>query len=318
MTLRVVFAGTPEFSVPCLRALLDRDFNVVAVLTQPDRPAGRGRLLRPSPVKQLAAQRGVSVYQPVTLKGQAPMLRSTGCNVMVVVAYGLLLPAEILTVPALGCINVHASLLPRWRGAAPIPRAIEAGDAVTGVTVMLMEQGLDTGPILSMRETPIKDDDTAKTIHDRLAQLGADLLMETLPRWENREIEPIPQDSTRATLAPKLNKHESSIDWNRSTLETRRKIKAFNPWPVVQTRLRGQRIRLWDAALGDNRVEHTPGTITHLGEAGISVQCGDGTLIITELQREGGVRLRAADFINGFPMEIGERFDGVYDQKRTR
>ncbi len=314
MTLRVVFAGTPEFSIPCLRALVDRDFDVVAVFTQPDRPAGRGRRLKPSPVKQLAAQRGIPVYQPVTLKGQAPLLQSMGCDVMVVVAYGLLLPIEILTVPELGCVNVHASLLPRWRGAAPIPRAIEAGDAVTGVTIMLMDQGLDTGPILSVRETPISDDDTSGTIHDRLAQLGADLLIDTLQRWESKQIEPVPQDSTRATLAPKLKKRESSIDWHRLTLETRRKIKALNPWPVAQTRLRGQRIRLWDAAVGDKRVDETPGTITHIGEQGISVQCGDGILIISELQREGGSRLRAADFINGFPMEIGERFDDVYDR----
>ncbi len=313
MTLRVVFAGTPEFSIPCLRALLDHEFDVVAILTQPDRPAGRGRRMTPSPVKQLAAQRGIRVYQPVTLKGQAPLLQSMDCNVMIVVAYGLLLPMEILTVPALGCVNVHASLLPRWRGAAPIPRAIEAGDAVTGVTIMLMEQGLDTGPILSVRETPISDDDTTGTVHDRLAQLGADLLIDTLPRWENKEIEPVPQDSTRATLAPKLKKHESGIDWHRLTLETRRKIKALNPWPVAQTRLRGQRIRLWDAVVGDRRVDETPGTITHIDEQGISVQCGDGNLVITELQREGGSRLGAADFVNGFPMDIGERFDDVYD-----
>ena len=228
MTLRVVFAGTPEFSVPCLRALVDHNFDVVAVFTQPDRPAGRGRRLTPSPVKQLAAQCGIPVYQPVSLKGQAPLLQSLGCDVMVVVAYGLLLPMEILTVPGLGCVNVHASLLPRWRGAAPIPRAIEAGDSVTGVTIMLMEQGLDTGPILSMRDTPISDDDTSGTVHDRLAQLGADLLMDTLPQWENKQIEPVPQDSTRATLAPKLTKQESNIDWRCLTLETRRKIKALS------------------------------------------------------------------------------------------
>lgn len=313
MKLRVVFAGTPEFSVPCLRALLDRDFDVVAVFTQPDRPAGRGRKMKPPPVKQLALQRGIPVYQPATLKGQAPLLQSLGCRVMVVVAYGLLLPMEILTVPPLGCVNVHASLLPRWRGAAPIPRAIEAGDTATGVTIMVMEQGLDTGPILSMRETPISDNDTAGTVHDRLAQLGADLLIQTLPRWVNNEIEPEPQDPTRATLAPKLNKNECNIDWRRSTLEARRKIKALNPWPVAQTRLRGQRIRLWDADDGDQRVEEIPGTITHLGEQGISVQCGDGILVITELQREGGSRLRAADFIHGFPIKIGERFDDGHD-----
>ncbi len=315
MTLRVAFAGTPEFSLPCLCALLDREFNVVAVFTQPDRPAGRGRRLNPSPVKKLAVQRGIPVYQPVALKGWAPRLQAMGCDVMVVVAYGLLLPPEILAVPDWGCVNVHASLLPRWRGAAPIPRAVAAGDAMTGVTIMLMEQGLDTGPILSMQETPINDNDTSGAVHDRVAQLGADLLVDTLPRWVNGEIEPVPQDSTRATMAPKLTKNESRIDWRRLTLETRRKIKALNPWPVAQTRLRGQRLRIWDAVPGDQRVDDAPGTITHVDAHGISVQCGDGILIITELQREGGSRLRAAEFVNGFPLDIGERFDDVYDQK---
>ncbi len=313
MTLRVVFAGTPEFSIPCLRALLDGQFDVLAVLTQPDRPAGRGRRVKPSPVKQLAARSGIPVHQPASLKGQEPLLRSMNCDVMVVVAYGLLLPAEILALPTLGCVNVHASLLPRWRGAAPIQRAIEAGDAVTGVTIMLMDEGMDTGPILATRPTPINEDDNAGTVHDRLGRLGAELLIDTLPRWVNKEIEPQPQDSARATLAPKLKKHESGIDWQRFTLETRCKIKALNPWPVAQTRLRGQRIRLWNAIAGAAGVEAAPGTITQIDEQGIAVQCGDGMLVITELQRDGGSRLRAADFVNGFPIDVGERFESDGD-----
>jgi len=309
MTLRVVFAGTPDFSVPSLRTLLDNDFDVAAVLTQPDRPAGRGRRLTPSPVKQLALERGIPVHQPVTLKRQAGLLEGIGCNVMIVVAYGLLLPPEILAVPDLGCINVHASLLPRWRGAAPIPRAIEAGDEVTGVTVMRMDEGLDTGPILSKRETPIHEDETSGSLHDRLAMLGAELLLETLPRLEQGGLHSIPQDSTRATLAPKLQKQECGIAWQTSAAGISRKIRAFNPWPVAQTTLCGKRIRLWNAVPLEQDTGEIPGTIVAVDEQGIAVQSGHGILTVTELQREGGVRLPASVFVNGFAIKIGDRFD---------
>ncbi len=309
MTLRVVFAGTPEFSIPSLRALLDAGHQVVGVFTQPDRPAGRGRKSAPSPVKRLALEHDIAVYQPNTLKGQAPLLESLRCDVMVVVAYGLLLPRTILDVPRLGCINVHASLLPRWRGAAPIARAIEAGDRVTGVTIMLMDEGLDTGPILAARESSLADTDTAGSVHERLAELGADLLLETLRRLEGGFVQARPQGDATATFAPKLSKDECSIDWARPAEETERKVRALHPWPVAQIEVRGQRIRIWGAVATDENTGAPPGSVVGFDPRGVVVQCGQRALILTELQREGGKRLRAMEFVNGFPLKIGERLN---------
>ncbi len=309
MTLRLVFAGTPEFAIPSLRALLDGGHHVVGVFTQPDRPAGRGRKLAQSPVKRLALERNLPVHQPTTLRGQAPLLESLRCEVVVVVAYGLLIPRSILDLPTLGCVNVHASLLPRWRGAAPIARAIEAGDRVTGVTIMLMDEGLDTGPILAARETPLGVGDTAGLVHDRLARVGADLLLRTLVQLQQGTIQPRPQDDGQATFAPKIAKAEAVIDWQRSAAEIERKIRAFNPWPVAQMEVRRQRIRIWSAVAVAEDAGAAPGTVVSLDERGVSVQCGHNVLIMTELQREGGKRLRAKEFVNGFPLHIGEILD---------
>ncbi len=282
---------------------------MVAVFTQPDRPAGRGRRPRPSPIKRLAVAYGIEVHQPRMLRGYAPMLAALHPDVMVVVAYGLLLPPEILAVPELGCVNVHASLLPRWRGAAPIPRAIEAGDVDTGVTIMLMDEGLDTGPTLAVSNIAIGERDTAGTVHDRLAMLGSELLADTLLQLEQGLIQPVAQDSKLATHAPKLSKQESRIDWSQSATGIARRIRAFNPWPVAYGCLRGQRVRFLNAVVSDQQDGHPPGTVVSVGDAGIEVSCGCGSLILTELQREGGKQMPAQAFVNGFPLIAGEQFD---------
>ena len=235
--LKIVFAGTPDFSVPALDALLTSGHDVIAVYTQPDRPAGRGRKLTASPVKARALEHGIPVHQPLSLKRpeEQERLAALAPDVMVVVAYGLLLPPAVLAIPRLGCVNIHASLLPRWRGAAPIQRAILAGDAETGVTLMQMEKGLDTGPMLATVRCPIGPDDTAETLHDRLAALGAGALVPTLERLDRGEITAEPQDDTQACYAAKLDKAEAVLDWRRPAVELERQVRAFNPWPVAQT-----------------------------------------------------------------------------------
>ncbi len=303
-SLRILFAGTPDFSVPPLRALLESEHQVVGVYTQPDRPAGRGRKLQPSPVKQVAQEAGVPVHQPVTLR-QAEAVETIAAlapDLMVVVAYGLILPPEVLAIPRLGCVNIHASLLPRWRGAAPIQRAIEAGDRVTGVSIMQMDEGLDTGPVYLMRETPIEREDTAATLHDRLARLGAEALMEALPGIAAGTLQPKPQDESGATYAPKLEKKEAFIDWTQPAWRIERKVQAFNPWPVAQTRYEQANLRIWEAHAIEGMAA-APGTVMAAGREGVDVATGDGLLRITRLQMPGKKPVTAQDFINAHAIQ---------------
>jgi methionyl-tRNA formyltransferase len=308
--MNLVFAGTPEFAVPALKALLDAGHTILAVYTQPDRPAGRGRKLGMSAVKTFALARGLRVHQPVTLKSEseAETLRALKPDAMIVIAYGLILPGSILTVPQYGCINVHASLLPRWRGAAPIQRAIEAGDAVTGVTIMQMDAGLDTGAMLAVAQTPIGTNDNAATLHDRLADLGGRLLVDTLAQLVRGAIIAQAQDAAHATYAAKLNKDEARLDWNADAHLLARRIRAFNPWPVAHTALDGQTLRLWHAqAENGTPAEQPPGMVLSAAADGVRVQCASGVLRITRLQLEGGKVLDAHAFVNGRPLPPGTR-----------
>ena len=307
--MNLVFAGTPEFAVPALRALLDAGHTIRAVYTQPDRPAGRGRMLAMSPVKQYALARGLEVRQPTTLRteAEAERLRALAPDAMIVIAYGLILPKSILAIPRHGCINVHASLLPRWRGAAPIQRAIEAGDPVTGITIMQMDEGLDTGPMLARAETPIDATDTGASLHDRLSEIGGRLLVETLACGA---IAPEPQDSAHATYAPKLKKEEALLDWQADAAALARRVRAFNPWPVAHTTLDGQKLRIWGAQAETGGGRDTPGTVLTTGTDGIRVQCGHGVLCITRLQLEGGKTLDAHAFLNGRLRPAGARLGG--------
>ena len=300
MALRIVFAGTPEFAVPSLRAATQRG-EVLAVYTQPDRPAGRGRGLTPSPVKLEAAARGLPVLQPESLKGELSRdaLRALQPDLMVVVAYGLLLPQRILEVPRFGCWNVHASLLPRWRGAAPIQRAIEAGDAETGVCLMQMEKGLDTGPVLLSQRLPIGPEETAGQLHDRLAGLGAQVLADGLGllRAGMRPV-PQPQPAQGVTYAHKLDKAEAKLDWTQPAEALARKVRAFNPWPIAEAELAGERLRLHGAVALDESHAAAPGTLLRAGRDGLDVACGRGVLRVRVLQREGGKVITAADYLN--------------------
>ncbi|MFQ5993495.1 MAG: methionyl-tRNA formyltransferase [Acidiferrobacterales bacterium] len=309
----IVFAGTPAFALPSLRALSSTPTHRLrGVYTQPDRPAGRGRHPKPSAVKQLAMELGVIVYQPARLTDDATAeLRTIAPDVLVVAAYGLILPTAVLELPRYGCINLHASLLPRWRGAAPIPRAIEAGDCVTGVTIMQIDKGMDTGAILSQREEPITDDDTAKSLRDRLAVVGATLLCETLDRIEHREITPTPQDGAAACYAHKLRKEEATLDWTASASELQRKVRAFDPWPVAQTRFHGRLLRIWQASVADppmDQQQAEAGTVLAAGASGIQVTTGDGVLILRRLQLEGGKPMTIDAFLHGHPVRPGDAF----------
>ena len=307
--MRIVFAGTPAFAAVALQALVDARFDVVLVLTQPDRPAGRGLREWPSEVKQLALRRGLPLAQPPTLRGEEIMaqLRSTAAQAMVVAAYGLILPGAILDLFPAGCINIHASLLPRWRGAAPIQRAILAGDRETGISIMRMEQGLDTGPVYLTRTIPILPDDDAGSLHDRLAALGASSIVDALPQIADGTLAPAPQPGKGITYAHKITKLEAAIDWQRDALEVDRQVRAFNPFPGAFSLLRREPVKIWHgvAIAGGQGVA---GEILSCGPHGIDVACGNGTLKITELQKAGGRRLPAAEFLRGLSLEPGERF----------
>ncbi|WP_295556013.1 methionyl-tRNA formyltransferase [uncultured Stenotrophomonas sp.] len=298
--MRIVFAGTPEFAVSSLRAAA-RHHEVVAVYTQPDRPAGRGRGLAPSPVKLEAVARGIPVYQPETLKDEAAQqqLRDLQPDLMVVVAYGLILPKAVLAIPTHGCWNVHASLLPRWRGAAPIQRAIQAGDAKTGVCLMQMEAGLDTGPVLLHQELPIAATDTGGQLHDKLAELGAQVLSDGLGLLR-AGIKPIarPQPEQGVTYAHKLDKAEAKLDWAQDAGALARTVRAFNPWPIAEATLAGERVRIHGAVALEADHGQAPGTVLAASRDGIDIACGQGALRLRVLQREGGKAITAADYLN--------------------
>jgi methionyl-tRNA formyltransferase len=299
--MKIVFAGTPEFAVPCLRAAA-RHGEVVAVYTQPDRPAGRGRGLTPSPVKREAVTRGIPVLQPENFRTRESKdaLRAFEPDVMVVVAYGLILPQSVLDIPVYGCWNVHASLLPRWRGAAPIQRAIEAGDAETGVCLMQMEKGLDTGPVLLSQSLPIGEHETGGQLHDRLAELGAQVLADGLGllRAGIRPV-PRPQPVEGVTYAHKLDKAEARLDFARPAHELANRVRAFNPWPMAEAVIAGERVRVHGAVALSTAHDATPGTLLAAGRDGLDIACGDGALRIRVLQREGGKAITAADYLNG-------------------
>lgn len=304
--MKIIFAGTPEFAVPALAALIAAGHEIVLVLTQPDRPAGRGMKLKASPVKELAQQHGLPIYQPETLKtaeSQAPVA-AVDADVMVVAAYGLILPQAVLDMPRQGCLNIHASLLPRWRGAAPIQRAILASDAETGVTIMEVVLALDAGAMLKKGVVPIAEHDTAQSLHDSLAEMGGRLMVETLA--ELNTIQPQPQDEALVTYAEKLRKDEAPLDWHGNADDLARQVRAFNPFPVAQATFQGEAWRIW-MAYAVAGVSGDSGEVLDTSN-GILVACGTGALRITEVQKPGGKRLSARDFLAGNQLKPGDRF----------
>ena len=311
--MKVAFAGTPAFAATHLAGLLASPHRVVGVLTQPDRPAGRGRRLTPGPVKALAQQHGLPIRQPPSLRGPAAAeaLADWQADVLVVVAYGLLLPPAVLERPPAGCVNVHASLLPRWRGAAPIQRAILAGDARTGISTMRMEAGLDTGPVFLRSPCPILEEDTAATLHDRLAGLGVTSLLQTLDGLAAGTLHAEPQDHARATHAPKITKAEAALDWHRPAVELHRQVRAFNPWPVAHCRLAEAVLRVWEAAVVPEANGDTPGRVLEATAAGITVAAGAGALRITRLQMPGGRPVTAREYLNAHRLPAGTVLGGT-------
>lgn len=299
--LKIIFAGTPQFAAVALEALLHSPHHLVAVYTQPDRPAGRGLKLTASPVKQLALQHQLPLYQPKTLKDEheQTVLAGLQADVMVVAAYGMLLPEPVLRIPRLGCINIHPSLLPRWRGAAPIQRTIFAGDKTTGVTIMQMDAGLDTGPLLLQRTYTLTEDETSQTLHDKMAILGATALLETLDLLAQEKAQPQPQDNDLAMYAHKISKEEALIDWTRPAIELEQEIRAFNPWPVAYTSWQSKNLRIWQAKaiISDNHTAE-PRTILAASKDGIDIATGVGALRLLQLQLPGGKVMSATDFYN--------------------
>jgi len=319
-SLRILFAGTPEFAVEALKAILAAGYQVCAVYTQPDRPSGRGRKLRKSPVKVLAEQENIIVHQPLTLRDAAEQqtVRSFQADIMVVVAYGLILPAAVLEAPRLGCINIHASLLPRWRGAAPIQRAIQAGDEESGITIIQMDEGLDTGPMLLRRCLPISDNETGGSLHDRLARLGGETVIEALEGLQQGRLTPLAQDEAQACYAPKLQKSEARLDWRLSAPQLERQCRAFNPWPVTFTELDdGRKLRVWSAQAmtwscfegAGGLTEPEAGTVLAVSREGIDIACGEGVLRLLQLQLPGGRKLGVRDFVNAAPLRAGQVLD---------
>lgn len=309
--MKIIFAGTPDFAVPALQALIDAGHHISLVLTQPDRPSGRGMKLKASPVKQLAVSHKIEVFQPETLKDAEAQARiaQEKADVMIVAAYGLIIPTAVLNMPASGCYNIHASLLPRWRGAAPIQRALLAGDSEIGVTIMEVVPALDAGAMISRGVLPITERDTAQTLHDGLAAIGAALMVEAMNQLESGgKLSATPQDESLVTYAHKLEKSEAAIDWNQTAQYISRQVRAFNPFPVAHTTLNGEICRVWMASglPGNNKA----GKIVDISD-GIQVACGDGVLRIEELQMPGGKRLSAKEFLQGHHLKVGQVFGDI-------
>lgn len=309
--MKIIFAGTPEFAVPALAALIAAGHEIVMVLTQPDRPAGRGMKLKHSPVKVLAEQHGLRVFQPERLKPEAVQaeIAATQADVMIVAAYGLIIPTSVLNMPIKGCYNIHASLLPRWRGAAPIHRSLLAGDAETGVTIMEVVPALDAGNMVSKGIIKIQDTDTTQSLHDALSHMGAALMVQAMQELAvNGRLLSTPQDESLVTYAHKLEKAEATIDWHKSASEISRQVRAFNPFPVAQSMLKGEVCRIWMATVQDAiTVNAEPGIVVGMHD-GIQVACGAGVLNITELQAPGGKRLNAQVFAQGHHLKVGDKF----------
>jgi methionyl-tRNA formyltransferase len=306
--MRIIFAGTAAFAERALSALLDAGHDVALVLTQPDRPAGRGLRPAESAMKRLARERKLVVYQPATLKevGTLTQLRDAHPEALVVAAYGLILPQAVLELAPRGAFNIHASLLPRWRGAAPIQRALLAGDRETGITIIKMDAGLDTGPSMAQRRIAIDDDDDAQALHDKLAALGAEMIVTALAEVAAGRARFVPQPAAGASYAHKLEKGEAQLDWTRPCAELERAVRALRPAPGAQSVLRGERVKIWRAHCSDVRGD--PGTVLDSGPQGVLIACGSGALAVTELQRAGGRRLAALDFLHGCAIGRGERF----------
>ncbi len=298
--LRLIFAGTPDFAARHLAALLSSEHEIIAVYTQPDRPAGRGKKLTASPVKELALENNIPVYQPATLRDESAQLELAALNadLMVVVAYGLLLPKAVLDAPRLGCINVHGSILPKWRGAAPIQRSIWAGDAETGVTIMQMDEGLDTGDMLSIATLEITEDETSATLYERLADLGPQALVDTLATIADGSATATKQDDELATYAKKLSKEEARIDWTMDAAAIERCIRAFNPWPMSYFEVSEQNVKVWKASVKTDATDKAPGTIISADKKGIEVATGNGTLVMTSLQPPGKKAMQAHELLN--------------------
>jgi len=310
--MRLIFAGTPVFAERALASLIDTGHEIALVLTRTDRPAGRGQQLQSSPVKRLALARGLPVFQPRTLRDPEVQSRiaETRADVMVVAAYGLILPPEVLNVPRLGCINIHASLLPRWRGAAPIQRAIEAGDRETGITIMQMDEGLDTGAILLARVIPIAEDETGGGLHDRLAALGAEMIVEALEALARDLLRPVAQPVEGATYAAKIEKAQTEIDWRRPAPALEDQVRAFDPFPGTLAKLADASgpLKLWQAKAVGCPTDVEPGTVIGASEGELVIACGEGALSLLELQKPGGRRMPVRDFLRGFPIAAGARF----------
>lgn len=310
--MKIIFAGTPEFAASALAALL-KEHEIIAVLTQPDRPAGRGMQLSASPVKQLALQHGLTVLQPASLKGEEAQQQIAALNaeVMVVAAYGLILPQAVLEMPRYGCLNIHASLLPRWRGAAPIQRAILAGDSETGITIMQMDVGLDTGDMLLTDACPIEVTDNAQTLHDKLAVMGASSIVNALNLLEKNSLIPVRQDDALACYAAKLLKGEAQIDWNQDAEQIARAVRAYNPFPVCQAKLNDIVVKIWQAEVVSADKSGVPGEVLTADKSGITVACGKDALRLIVLQRPGGRAQPAVQFLQAMPVHLGDHFSVI-------
>jgi methionyl-tRNA formyltransferase len=307
--MRIIFAGTPEFAAETLLALVNTEHEICAVYTQPDRPSGRGRKLTPSAVKQVALSHDIPVEQPLNFKSDQSKatLAEYKADLMIVVAYGLLLPQAVLDTPRLGCINIHASLLPKWRGAAPIQRSLLAGDKKTGVCIMQMEAGLDTGPVISRSECAILDTDTTQTLHDKLAKLGAETLLASLNDIESLQKTAIVQDHDASCYAAKLHKEESLINWQQTAIQINRQIRAFNPWPIAQTTWQDKVFRIWDAEVIQQASNVEPGIVANVSKHSLDITTGDGLLRLKQVQVPGKRAMTITDFLNSNTLEVGQQ-----------